>query len=380
MIGARSVLRFGTVLAVCVGGWVLVGGAWAAGSLTAVRPAANPTASVTPEWECVPSAIGDAMTYGGSGVSPSCSGKAVLAPTYESSGGVGGKPTVEFSGVNVQIVDGSGYTSTVKGTGNLVLGYDENARTQTGSHDLILGEDQDYTGYGELVGGYDQTVSGPYAAAVGYGNTVSGEFTLAGGDQNVVSGELDSVVGGYKNTASNELDSILGGCSNVAGTGTVSVASICTNSSSYPDDFATIAGGSGNQASGITSSVTGGEFNLASDPLSAIAGGCGGLTGPGTARNPVCASTGYEAISGGVSNRANGPGNVVSAGDFNTADGDQSSVSGGESNSVADFFNTVAGGQSNTASGGQGIAIAGGLSETQTNDQYTEVGSSQFMP
>ncbi len=40
---------------------------------------------------------------------------------------VDGQPTVRFSGVNVQVVDGTGDTDgTVNGTGNLVVGYNEN--------------------------------------------------------------------------------------------------------------------------------------------------------------------------------------------------------------------------------------------------------------
>src|SRR6202035_4175162 len=55
--------------------------------------------------------------------------------------GVGGTPTIQFSGANVQIVNGEGKTASVNGEGNLVIGYDENPGTvrgtpgaQTGSH------------------------------------------------------------------------------------------------------------------------------------------------------------------------------------------------------------------------------------------------------
>jgi hypothetical protein len=49
--------------------------------------------------------------------------------------GVGGLPTVQFTGANVQIVNGAGSTAKTNGAGNLVLGYDEGAGEQTGSHD-----------------------------------------------------------------------------------------------------------------------------------------------------------------------------------------------------------------------------------------------------
>jgi hypothetical protein len=110
--------------------------------------AGEASAVVTPGWECIPATAGQAVVSGGTGATPSCvAGKtAVLAPTYVSSG-VGGKPTVQFAAVNVQIVNGSGSTASVNATGNLVLGYDENpgGRAQTGSHDLILGQNQSFT-------------------------------------------------------------------------------------------------------------------------------------------------------------------------------------------------------------------------------------------
>src|SRR5205807_1140859 len=77
---------------------------------------------------------------------------AVLAPTYVSSG-VGGKPAVTCSAVNVQILNGAGSTASINGTGNMVVGYDENpsALKQTGSHDLILGRNHSFTGYAQLL-------------------------------------------------------------------------------------------------------------------------------------------------------------------------------------------------------------------------------------
>src|SRR5919204_3281661 len=122
---------------VVVTGWLMLGGvAWAA---------------VTPGWECIPTTAGQPVVSGGTGSAPSCGAgtTAVLAPTYVASG-VGGKPTVQFAAVNVQIVSGSGATdAAVNGKGNLVIGYDENpaSRPQTGSHDLILGERNAWTGY-----------------------------------------------------------------------------------------------------------------------------------------------------------------------------------------------------------------------------------------
>src|SRR5438270_9235514 len=99
--------------------------------------AAGALATVTPGWECVPTTAGQAVVSGGTAAAPSCGAgtTAVLAPTYVPTG-AGGKPTVQFAAVNVQIVNGAGATASLTGTGNLVLGYDENpsSRAQTGSH------------------------------------------------------------------------------------------------------------------------------------------------------------------------------------------------------------------------------------------------------
>src|SRR5690242_14733061 len=103
-MGARWMSRVAALAAVC-GMWfgVFAGGAWGA---------------VTPGWECVPATAGQAVVSGGTGSAPSCGTgtTAVLAPTYVSAG-VGGKPTVRFAAVNVQIVNGAAATATVNGTG-----------------------------------------------------------------------------------------------------------------------------------------------------------------------------------------------------------------------------------------------------------------------
>src|SRR5947209_3374201 len=83
--------------------------------------------AVTPGWECVPHTAGQSVVSGGTGAAPTCGSgtTAVLAPTYVSTG-VGGKPTVQFSTVNVQVVSGLGATPGANGEGNLVVGYAEN--------------------------------------------------------------------------------------------------------------------------------------------------------------------------------------------------------------------------------------------------------------
>ena len=47
---------------------------------------------------------------------------AILPYVTFSASGVGGKPTIQFSGANVQIVSGAGETKALNGAGNLVIG------------------------------------------------------------------------------------------------------------------------------------------------------------------------------------------------------------------------------------------------------------------
>ncbi len=94
-----------------------------------------------------------------------------------------GQPTIRFSGVNVQLVSGSGSTNgTVNGLGNLIVGYNR-VRTvpgdtdRSGSHNIIVGQCHNYSSYGGLVTGYWNTISGRYSSVGGgLGNTASVDF------------------------------------------------------------------------------------------------------------------------------------------------------------------------------------------------------------
>jgi Collagen triple helix repeat (20 copies) len=134
--------------------------------------------------------------------------------------GVGGKPTVQFSGVNVQVVNGEGKTASVNGEGNLVIGYDENAgkHAQTGSNDLILGEEQTFTSYGGIDAGFTDTMSAPFASVTGGGKNQATfkEATVSGGWSNTASAENASASGGRENNASGEYSSVSGGALNTA--------------------------------------------------------------------------------------------------------------------------------------------------------------------
>jgi hypothetical protein len=142
--------------------------------------------------------------------------------------GAGGKPTIQFSGANVQIVSGGGKTDETNGEGNLIVGYDEGGGERTGSNNLVLGREQTYTSYGALIGGNGNFDDGPYSSILGgelneaegesstvvggiFNRTADEDDAILGGEFNLAEGRFSSVSGGYKNKATGENSSILGG-------------------------------------------------------------------------------------------------------------------------------------------------------------------------
>jgi len=171
--------------------------------------------------------------------------------------GVGGKPTVQFTGVNVQVVNGEGRTASVNGEGNLVIGYDENAgkHEQTGSHDLILGQEQTFTSYGGILAGEINSITAPFASVTGgKSNTASGEgASVSGGQHNVANGFDSSISGGQLNEAG-FISSVSGGALNRAVTGGTSW----------------VGGGRQNTASGGFAAIFGGKELKAEKEYEAI--------------------------------------------------------------------------------------------------------------
>ncbi len=205
--------------------------------------------------------------------------------------GVDGKPTIQFSGVNVQVVNGEGKTASTNGAGNIVIGYDENggSHAQTGSHDLILGEEQTFVDYGGLVAGSNNSILGPFDS-------------VTGGRLNVAEGDEVSIGGGALNHAKGNESSVSGGRQNTADSLSSSVS-----------------GGYGNIASGPQSSVSGGTDNGATGPASSVSGG-----------NENAASGSVVSIAGGSENSATGVGASVQGGFRNHAEGELSSIFGGD--------------------------------------------------
>jgi hypothetical protein len=202
---------------------------------------------------------------------------------------LGGRPTLEISGENVQLESGAGSEDAPpNGLGNLIIGYNNDAQTQTGSDNLVLGTGQTYTSYGDLIAGELNTVSAPFADAFASDNTAGGAAS--------------SVSGGNDNTASATGSSVSGGEANVASASESSVS-----------------GGADNTASALTSSVSGGLRNAATDDEGSVSGGCSNLTGIGS--NPFalanCGShLGVDAnsVSGGANNTASGVADAILGG------------------------------------------------------------------
>ncbi len=221
-----------------------------------------------------------------------------------------GVPTVRFSAVNLQVVSGSGTTAgAINGSGNLIVGYNALGATKTGSHNLIVGEYQNYSSYGGVVFGYYNTISERYSSVLG-------------GTSNTASGYYTSVTGGDHNQAIADKSSITGGAFNIA-----------NNINSF------IGGGYYNEANANYSSILGGNENITSGIYSVILGG-----------RSNSASGSYSSVSAGRDNTASGFSSSVSAGQHNLASGDYSSVSGG--GSIYESFGNTAQGNHSTISGG----------------------------
>ena len=180
-----------------------------------------------------------------------------------------------FDHVNVHIRNGLGETDGVpdgiptvpgitNGLGNLIIGYDEKRtfkgaiNDKTGSHNLVVGPEHNYSNTGGLVAGFFNTISGRGASVSGgYGNKANSLYSsVSGGQANIASGFRSSVSGGIGNTASGTNSSVSGGRLNEA--------------SGFRSS---VSGGIGNTASGTETSVSGGKNHEAGGPESSIRDG-----------------------------------------------------------------------------------------------------------
>jgi hypothetical protein len=169
----------------------------------------------------------------------------------------GGPNEVVITGANLRIVNGLGSTDTTNGLGNLIVGYNESRPSniappdnRTGSHNVVVGKEHNFSSFGGVV--------------VGLLNEISGDFSsVSGGRFNTANGFAASVSGGTANFASGRFSSVSGGGENSAS-----------------DTAASVSGGEGGRASGFSASVSGGERNTASGLFSSVSGGTN-RTAPG---------------------------------------------------------------------------------------------------
>ena len=89
-----------------------------------------------------------------------------------------GSDDITISGANLRIVNGLGATDTRNGLGNLIVGYNEHRQgdtlfcgppsspsdTRTGSHNVVVGEQLNFSSFGGLVVGQCNDIIGPLSS------------------------------------------------------------------------------------------------------------------------------------------------------------------------------------------------------------------------
>lgn len=120
--------------------------------------------------------------------------------------------TVRIEGLNVQIVNGTGTTDSKNGSGNLLLGYNENGWT-AGSHGLIAGRTHHWDSYGGALLGAGNGASGMFCSVLGGagGSAVGGFSVVVGGTSNEAHGSYSVVGGGYARFTTDIHDFAAGG-------------------------------------------------------------------------------------------------------------------------------------------------------------------------
>jgi hypothetical protein len=133
-----------------------------------------------------------------------------------------GRPELVITGANLRIINGLGRTDCgtedtpledcPNGLGNLIVGYDEergsgDASIRTGSHNVVIGTQHNFSSFGGLVVGLLNTIAGRFSSVTG------GSFNTAAGDFSSISGGQGTVEGGV---ALGRFSSISGGLSNRA--------------------------------------------------------------------------------------------------------------------------------------------------------------------
>lgn len=245
----------------------------------------------------------------------------------------GATKTIRLSGVNLQIVNGTGSTLTKNGAGNLIIGYQEvrgpddfePANDRSGSHNLVIGLRHNYSAIGGLIAGLHNSVTANHGSVTGgSSNRASGiAAAIPGGSFNRATGSRALVAGGAQNHASADFSTLVGGQLNSAtggfATGIGGGGPFPQNGNQAAGDFSVVAGGGSNHANGHWSFVGGGAENSTGD-----------ASDPGRGR--------YSAAVGGSRNRTVGDTSAAVGGRDNRATGGHSLAAGAQGNDAAGDF------------------------------------------
>lgn len=115
--------------------------------------------------------------------------QAVFAGVSRQSDSRNGHTSIVFDGVNLQVTNGSGSTTTDNGLGNLIVGYntwpftEDDDIVREGSHNLIVGDNHQYLGNSNVISGFANWLEADRAAIVG-GSNIYGQTSdsFAGGN------------------------------------------------------------------------------------------------------------------------------------------------------------------------------------------------------
>ncbi|WP_181685101.1 hypothetical protein [Halorhabdus salina] len=236
---------------------------------------------------------------------------------------------VDLDGNNLETSNG-GITVTTNDNGNLTLNPGSTSnnvvlKNIASQDDSILTIDSSGN-----VGKGSKSISdigggtSSYLATAGNGDTA---FQVVDGGIDISnpgsSTTAPNVVGGHpnNNTGSSQSEGVFIGGGGADG-----------SNNTVSNNFATIGGGEGNEASGLESTIGGGEGNTASGGQSTIAGGRGNTAGGGQSTTAGgwgnTASGTNSSVGGGIGNTASGAQSTVPGGDNNTANGDGSLAAG----------------------------------------------------
>ena len=101
---------------------------------------------------------------------------------------------------NLIVRNGVGDTQSQNGSGNIIIGYNEDAfgnKDRGGSHNLVIGAEHQYSAYGGLVIGENHQINNPYASITGgRDNRVSASHATIGGGTNIIVDTVDTWAAG----------------------------------------------------------------------------------------------------------------------------------------------------------------------------------------